>query len=40
MGLGEVKDVLNSQETQLDFLEGVVDLHLSKLTSKYRNRLF
>ena len=40
MGLGEVKDVLNSQEPQLDFLEGVVDLHLPKLTSKYRNRLF
>ena len=40
MGLGEIKDVLNSQEPQLDFLEGVVDLHLPKLTSKDRNMHF
>ena len=40
MGLGEVKNVLNSQEPQLDFLEGVMDLHLLKLTSKDRNMHF
>jgi hypothetical protein len=40
MGLGEIKDVLNSQEQQLDFLEDVMDLHLPKLTSKDRNMHF
>ena len=40
MGLGEVKNVLNTQEPQLDFLEGVMDLHLPKLTSKDRNMHF
>ena len=40
MGLGEVKNVLNSQGPQLDFLEGVMDLHLPKLTSKDRHMHF